>query len=137
MPSRPSLLIVALAALLAACATPAPSLCPDEQQAMISESLYFGTEKPGGTVSAGEWQAFLNESVTPRFPQGLSVWPAAGQWKSDAGPIVRETSYVLNIVHAGGGATDAALNEIVGTYRTTFQQEAVLRVRSAACVSFR
>lgn len=127
---------VALVACLAGCATPGPAHCPPGQQAMVSETLYFGTEMGNDTISAAQWQTFLNETVTPRFPQGLSVWPASGQWKSNAGPIVREASYVLNIVHAGAAEADAALGEIVHAYKTAFQQEAVLRVRGAACVSF-
>jgi hypothetical protein len=103
---------------------------------MISEALYFGTDKPDGMVTAEDWESFLNDSVTPRFPQGLSVWRAAGQWKSDTGPIVRESSYVLNIVHPDTAAAESALNEVVNAYKSEFRQEAVLRVRSPACVSF-
>ncbi len=54
--------------------------CPNGQNAMTSESLYFGMAKPDGTVTALEWQGILNESITPRSPEGLSVWPASGQW---------------------------------------------------------
>jgi hypothetical protein len=51
--------------------------------------MYFGAQNPNGTVSAEDWQAFLNESVTPRSLVGLGVWQAVGQWKSNAGPTVR------------------------------------------------
>jgi len=132
--------LVAVAALitelLASCAMTGQQTCSSGQRAMVSETLYFGTAKPDGMVTEEDWQAFLNDSVTPRFPQGLSVWRASGQWKSDAGPVVRESSYVLNIVHPDNAATEAALNEVVNTYKTKFHQEAVLRVQSAACISF-
>jgi hypothetical protein len=130
------LVIAPLVTLVASCASLGPSGCPGGSQAMVNESLYFGTEKPNGAVTAAEWQAFLNDYVTPRFPAGLSVWQAAGQWKSSAGPIVREPSYVLNIVHAGTATAQAALDAIAGEYKRKFGQEAVLRVRTAACVSF-
>ena len=103
---------------------------------MRTEHLYFGAAKPGGQVSADDWRAFLDEVVTPRFPQGLSVWQAAGQWQSTAGTIVREPSHVLNIVHAGSSTSDAAIVEVANAYKSKFQQEAVLRVSGAACVSF-
>lgn len=103
---------------------------------MVSEKLYFGTHKPTGTVTTEDWQAFLSDVVTPKFPQGLSVWRASGQWKSDAGPIVREDSYVLSVVHSGASAEDQALAAIASAYKTKFQQEAVLRVRGAVCVTF-
>ncbi len=103
---------------------------------MTNEYLYFGTAKPEGQVSADDWRTFLDDSVTPRFPQGLSVWRASGQWKSASGPIVREPSYVLNIVHESSETTDAAIVGIMSAYKARFRQEAVLRVRSTACVSF-
>jgi hypothetical protein len=125
-----------IAALLASCAATGQLTCSSGQQAMISEALYFGTDKPDGMVTAEDWESFLNDSVTPRFPHGLSVWRAVGQWKSDTGPIVQESSYVLNIVHPDSAAAESALNEVVNAYKTEFRQEAVLRVRSPACVSF-
>ena len=132
---RPSI-VLALGALAASCTTPGLPSCPSGSQPMVSETLYFGTQKPNGFVSSEDWQTFLNESVTPRFPAGLSVWQAAGQWKSNAGPTVRESSYVLNIVHADTPAARAALGAVAGEYKSKFEQEAVLRVRTATCVSF-
>ncbi len=129
-------LFVPCIALLGACTGLDPRSCPAGQQAMIAEYLYFGTAKPGGVVSADDWKTFLDEAVTPGFPQGLSAWQASGQWKSAAGPVIRESSYVLNIVHESGEAADAAIVAIMKAYKARFRQEAVLRVRSAACVSF-
>lgn len=125
-----------LVAVLAGCAAPAPRGCPTGLQAMKSETLYFGTDRPGGKVGAADWQSFLGGTVTPRFPQGLSVWPAAGQWRNERGVIVSEEAYVLNIVHAGAAEQDRALQDIVGAYKARFQQEAVLRVQAEVCVSF-
>jgi hypothetical protein len=127
---------VACIALVGACAGTGPLSCAGGQQAMIAEYLYFGTAKPDGQVSADDWRGFVDEVVTPKFPQGLSAWQASGQWRSAAGPIVREPSYVLNVVHEDGDASDAAIIGIMKAYKTRFRQEAVLRVRSPACVSF-
>ena len=124
------------AALVAACTSLATHTCTDGQQAMITEYLYFGAAKPDGQVSAEEWRTFLDEVVTPRFPQGLSVLQASGQWKSGAGPIIREPSYVLNVVHESSETANAAIIDIVNAYKSKFRQEAVLRVEGSACVSF-
>ena len=51
----------------------------------VSELLYFGSATPEGRVSAEDWSAFLAETVTPRFPDGLTAWPASGQWRGKAG----------------------------------------------------
>jgi hypothetical protein len=127
---------LACVALLAACAAADPHACAGERRAMVTEMLYFGTARPVGQVSADEWRAFVDDVVTPRFPDGLSVWPASGQWASAAGTVVREPSYVLNIVHRADARTDVAIREIVDAYKIRFQQESVLRVEGSACVSF-
>jgi hypothetical protein len=114
---------------------PAPGCAPG-QQAMTSELLYFGSAMPQGVVSAEAWRDFVDDVVTPRFPDGLTAWPAAGQWRPAGGAVVREASTVLNIVHAADARSDAAIAEIVDAYKKRFQQESVLRVSSAACVAF-
>lgn len=121
---------------IAGCASaPAPA-CASGEQPMISEMLYFGTRTPGGIVTAEQWTQFLAEVVTPRFPRGLTVWPASGQWKSRDGSITREASYALNLLHADDAANETAIRAIVDDYRARFRQEAVLRVKSRACASF-
>lgn len=35
-------------------------------------------------VSDEDWRAFLAAEVTPRFPDGLTVIDAAGQWRDGA-----------------------------------------------------
>lgn len=104
---------------------------------MINDTLYFGASMPGGVaVSDDEWRQFIDSVVTPRFDQGLSFWQASGQWKSEAGRIVVESSYILNLVHMESETTEAAVNEIIDVYKAEFKQEAVLRVRENSCVSF-
>ena len=102
---------------------------------MKSELLYFGTDSRNGRVTSERWMAFLEESVTPRFPDGLSVWPASGQWRSASGAVGREESYVLNIVHAGGSAEERAFGDIIDASKSSFLQEAVLRVQSTVCAN--
>ncbi len=103
---------------------------------MVNDLLFFGTAMPGGVVSDDEWKAFLERVVTPRFPAGLTTWPASGQWRAGNGSLTRESSHVLALLHAPDAASDAAIREIVSQYKAQFRQESVLRVRAAACVSF-
>ena len=90
------------------------------------DTLYFGTNRPGGVVSGGEWQLFVDEVITPRFP-GFTEWDAQGHWKSD-----REFTHVVEIVHPDRGANDAKIHEIIEEYKRRFQQESVLLVRDRA-----
>ena len=133
---------IAIALALGGCAlanAPAPvpaSACAPGQQAMTSELLYFGTAMPQGVVSAEDWRGFVDAVVTPRFPDGLTAWPASGQWKAAGGATVREATWVLNVVHAPDARSDSSIAEIVADYKRRFHQESVLRVSSAACVAF-
>lgn len=122
-------------AALTACSTMPSTRCAAGQDAAVQELLYFGTEKPGGHVGAEEWARFLAEVVTPRFPDGLTAWQASGQWRSESGALVHEPSYVVSLVHPRDAATERAVRDIVEAYKTTFEQEAVLRVATSACMS--
>ena len=135
MTRRHGPIVVALAIATAACAPLHPLDCASGQQAAIQDTLYFGTAKPSGSVGAGEWAAFLEETVTPRFPQGLTASAASGQWRGADGAIVREATHVLQLVHAGEATDDKAVTEIVVTYKRRFEQEAVLRVRAKVCIA--
>jgi hypothetical protein len=121
---------------VAACASNPRTACRPGEGPMVIESMYFGTAKPGGMVTPDDWAAFVTQVVTPRFPQGLTSWDASGQWRGAAGVIEREASHVLHLTHPDTAENDLAVSEIMSRYKTQFQQEAVLRVRSNACVSF-
>ena len=117
------------------CAATRSQVCHPGEQAAVSDSLYFGTAKPDGVVTAEDWQAFVTSEVSPRLPQGLTSWQASGQWLSSDGDLQREQSYVLNVVHADTERYETAVHEIVERYRVQFRQEAVLRVRASVCMS--
>lgn len=132
-----SYIVVFLATLvLVGCAGQQPLSCPPGQTQMLSDTLYFGTSNPKGTISPTDWRKFLDTTITPRFPEGLTVWPADGQWRSAKGSIVRESSYILNIIHSDTSINEEAIGEIVADFKAHFRQEAVLRVRDVVCTSF-
>jgi hypothetical protein len=133
---RRAAIVFALAITSAACTPLRPPGCAAGQQYAVQDTLYFGTAKPNGSVSAEEWKRFLEETVTPRFPQGLTTAQAAGQWRGADGATVREATHVLQLVHPGGAAQDSAVADIAAAYKSKFEQEAVLRVRSPVCITF-
>ena len=96
----------------------------------VADRLYFGRNIPGGsaTVTDSAWSVFLREVVTPRFPAGLTVYRAEGQWRGEDGTIVGEQSFVLEVVHPAGPAAEADLLAIAEEYKRRFNQEAVMRV---------
>lgn len=124
-----------LLAALAACAGLSPPPCPAGQRAAVQEMLFFGTDTPYGRVTPEDWTRFLGETVTPRFPEGLTAWPASGQWRSASGALIHEPSYVLSLVHPPSAAADESVQELMASYKAKFQQEAVLRVKANVCIS--
>jgi hypothetical protein len=58
-----------------------------------------------------------------------------GQWRGTGGSITRESTYILQLVHADDTSSEKSVAEIVAAYKTAYQQEAVLRVRTNACSS--
>jgi hypothetical protein len=88
-------------------------------------------------VSEGQWVRFVDREIVTRFPGGLTVYSAAGQWKDRASSkIVREPSKVVQIVLPGEEEDIARLNEIVEAYKTRFKQNSVIMIVRPACVSF-
>ncbi len=135
MHSPRTIAVLPFLAVLTACGSvPSPS-CPSGHDAAVQELLYFGTDKPSGRVTPEDWAQFLSETVTPRFPAGLTAWQASGQWRSASGTVVQEPSYVLSLVHPQSAAAEKAILELIASYKARFQQEAVLRVNANACIS--
>jgi hypothetical protein len=132
----PMTIAMAAGVLVTGCAASPGPACPAGERRSVDELIYFGTGRADGVVSDDEWAAFLRDVVTPRFPDGLTTWPASGQWRAGDGSLTREDTHVLNLVHAADDASEKAVQAIVGDYKDRFRQEAVLRVKTQACVSF-
>lgn len=101
--------------------------------------LYFGSSKPDGSVvSEKKFQRFVDEQVTPRFPDGLTLLTGNGQFKNSAGVILKERSMVLILLYPiePQDTSSLKIEEIREAYKGAFQQESVLRVDSLANVSF-
>jgi hypothetical protein len=111
------------------------------QPALVA-TLYFGRRVAGrAEVSEKEWQDFLARSVTPRFPDGLTVIDGQGQWRSQrAGSIVRERTKMLVIAidRPAGDASPilAKLDAIAAAYEQRFHQQKVGLVLSEGCGAF-
>jgi hypothetical protein len=88
-------------------------------------------------VSETQFLNFLDREITPRFPDGLTVYDARGQYRdSERNRIVREPSKVVMIVLPGRPEDMTRLNEIADAYKKRFRQQSVGVVLRQACVSF-
>jgi Protein of unknown function (DUF3574) len=134
--------VMAVGLTLACAGNPPPSAaraasCAVGDTAMVKDVVYFGRNRPdGGTVTDAEWRRFLDEVFTPRFPAGLTVVDATGQWQGQSGAVEQEQSQVVTLFHDGGDGSRRAVGEAIAEYKRRFRQEAVLRERTTACARF-
>ncbi len=111
--------------------------CPEGTAKWTEYQLFFGlSQADGGTISEEAWREFLADTVTPRFPDGLTVLSGNGQWRDASGEVLREGSKLLIIYAPPGDEGRRAIDEISEEYERRFDQESVLRVIGSACVSF-
>ena len=88
-------------------------------------------------VNEADWSRFVDREIISRFPTGLTMFNAAGEWRDGAtNKIMREPSKVVQIVLPGQAEDIARLNEIVAAYKRRFKQQSVVMVVRPACVSF-
>jgi hypothetical protein len=132
-------LSVALAAvqLLSAC-TLLPQACAPPAESMVTAELLFG-RKIGDRlgVSDADFADFLAREITPRFPDGLTVVDARGQWRdSERGRVVREPSKLVLLTFRDDAARRESLSTIVDSYKNRFRQQSVLTSLRTSCVTF-
>ena len=109
--------------------------CGTATAPQVRTTLYFGSARPKGSVSELEWQLFLRDEVTARFPDGLTVWDAEGQWRAPQGAIEHERTKVLLLVHGDTAAARASVLAVIERYRKVFDQQSVLWETAKVCVA--
>jgi len=141
MPPASATLAAALLLLLFAlgCAASGQSFCPDGMDEFTEFNVYFGQEKGDGTpVTEDEWRDFLTQSITPHFPDGLTVLDARGQWfDTDEGRLYVESTKLLNVLVPvqSADAGLASVRQISDSYKERFSQQAVFQTALPACAA--
>jgi hypothetical protein len=104
---------------------------------MVAELMFGRDIGDRPSVSETAWSRFVAHEITPRFPDGLTVTDAVGQWRDTIhGRIVRELSKRVEIVMPGGDDDEARLDAIVKAYKDEFHQQSVGVIVRPACVAF-
>ena len=127
-----------LAVALAGCAEVPHNGCPKAGQRATAE-LVFGraSDDPAHPlVSEAEFARFLNEEVSARFPDGLTVIDAQGRWRAPAGDAIHEPSEMVMIVLPGRPDDRAKLDALREAYKRRYHQQSVLLMTHGDCVSF-
>lgn len=99
--------------------------------------LFFGRNSPAGVIPEADFQSFLDNVVTPLFPDGLTVIDGIGQFRaSGASAPEKEDSKLLILLYAFDQRQSDSVEEIRRRYKERFRQQSVLRVDRRSCVSF-
>jgi Protein of unknown function (DUF3574) len=114
--------------LLGACAPQQQTLsCAAPLKPAAEVDLFYGA------VSDADWASYLAEEVTPRFPEGLTVLDAAGQWRDPSGVISRERSKLLILIVFDAPGHLPKVQAMIDAYLKRFHQQAVLHTEHAVC----
>jgi len=115
---------------------------PAAASGWVRSELYFGVGNAAdpadpATIDEARWRAFLDGEVTPRFPDGLTVFDAYGQWlfRGRDAPE-RLKSKVLVILHEDTAQRTADIEAIRLAWKQATGHQSVLWSRQAAEVSF-
>jgi hypothetical protein len=136
--------VLALTALVGGCATFQPPgsaeavrHCPAGQSRAEMVQLVFGRNDGDRlAVSDDDWRRFIDEVVTPRFPEGLSVLDVQGQWRAPDGALVREPSKIVYLLLDDRPDDPAKIAHIRDDYKQRFHQKSVLLISQKACISY-
>ena len=123
--------------LLVACSPGETMTCRDGYEKFAEHRMFFG--RGSGEVervSDTDWERFLAEVLTPRFPDGLTVMDGAGQWREDGTIIHIERTKVVVILTPREASVSAKLHEISDEYKRLFNQGLVLITSEDSCAAF-
>lgn len=137
---------IAVICLLASCAAPAPvqRSVPAVERAnpehWLRTELYFGIgplDDASAAAHEQRWREFLDREITPRFPDGLSVYDIYGQWRSRGrAEVQRERSREVMLVYRDTAQHRADIEAIRAAWKKLSGDESVLRVTQPAEVAF-
>ena len=120
---------------LAACASNVSGRCVVAGQHPTAE-LVFGRVSEGEPgVSEAQFAKFLQQEVSRRFPDGLTVVDAQGRWLPPAGGAIHGPSKTVMIVLRGGADDRDKLEAVRAAYMQRFHQPSALLLTDQSCVS--
>ncbi len=118
---------------------------PADAHGWVRSELYFGVGQESGPadrpqtqqITEATWRDFLDKQVTPRFPDGFTVFDAYGQWmfRGAAEPNRLKTK-VLVILHEDTPQRRADIEAIRLAWKQATGHQSVLWSRQPVEVSF-
>ncbi|HEY1798000.1 MAG TPA: DUF3574 domain-containing protein [Stellaceae bacterium] len=123
-----------------AAAAPTPSAClmPNQHKMIVAE-LFFGRTRAGHrAVTDAEWTRYLADTLTPNFPDGLTVFDGYGQSRNPATGVIGRSEGVKIVLIAADPTPDlpTRLNAVIDTYKSRFAQRSVGLITREECAGF-
>jgi len=95
----------------------------------LKSELYFGARiADGSLISTQAWAEFLEQVITPAFPDGLTVVQALGQMRGSNGVIRQQPTWVVVILRPRGSVEDQRILSVVNNFRSRFKGAELMRV---------
>ncbi len=113
-------------------------VCSCAASRMVETDLYFGQSKPDGTmITEKEWNSFKETQVAKTFKEGCTVLNAVGNWNDpETHKLITEPTYVIIYFYKRSKQVSNQVDSLRYWYKTTFQQQSVLRVDKKVKASF-
>lgn len=129
---------VLIAATVALALPAAAQECSHPAKPMLRAELMFGRHIGGRLgVSERQWTRFVARELTPRFPDGLTVLDAQGQWRDRArNAVVREPSKIVIVLIADEASARERLAAAAAAYKARFKQQSVAVLTRPVCAAF-
>ena len=122
--------IAVVALTVSGCAAAGP-VCNSGLSPLVEAQLFFG-----GSIVPEQWRSFLDQEISPRFPDGFTVLETQGEWRNRDGTISHETGHELLLVTTRSNTNEEKLNAIRDAYKRSFMQESVLLAEMPVCAAF-
>ena len=131
--------LLTLAGMGCAAPTPAEEPCPEGFDRYVEFQLFFGLhDSDNNRVSETQWEQFLEDTVTPRFPAGMTIIDVKGQWQEPGGNIQKEdTKLLMGLLDSADGEGLRLINEISDEFVVRFDQDPVFRIVNEICAGMR
>lgn len=103
---------------------------PTQAQVQVQENndswykIHFGMGVGSKALNPDIFAKFLNSEITPRFPAGLTLTYAYGQWKSPQG-LVREKVAVIDLFVESNKENLEKIEEVTEIYVKKFKNAKV------------
>ncbi|NCC52435.1 MAG: DUF3574 domain-containing protein [Spartobacteria bacterium] len=139
-----SLLLPALLLLSAGCATTrnysasgrAVSTVVRSTHTVETTLVFLLTGDRGAALSETQWQAFLDDYITPRFENRVLVRDGHTQYWPREGDFIRSAVKEVVLYHNDTRAADAAIGFIRMSYRRRFDKPPVLKTSRFVTLSY-